>query len=296
MPSIKTLLPHFALFIANLIYAANYIITKEVIPEYVGAIGMVSIRVAFAAIVFTTLHFFLVKEGIKSLKDILRLAVCALFGVAINQMLFFKGLSITNPINPAIIMTTTPILVLVASYFILKEPINKYKVFGVALGIIGAVSLIIISSSAAFEIKGSNAFGDLLVFINAISYGFYLVLVKPLMNRYHPLTIMRWVFCFGIIWVLPFGSSELVVVDWYAIPEMIYLAMLYIVLFVTVGAYFLNIWSLDKLSPTIVSFYIYLQPILASLIAIILGKDSLNSPMILCSIMIFVGVYLVSKK
>ena len=290
------ILPHAALFIANLIYAANYIITKEVIPLHIGAIGMVLIRVASACIVFFLLHALFIREGIQSKKDFFSLAICGLFGVAINQMLFFKGLSLTNPINPAIIMTTTPILVLIASYFVLKEVINSFKILGIFLGVIGALILITMSSNSEFSLNASNAFGDLLVFINALSYGLYLVLVKPLMKKYHPLTIMKWVFFFGVFYVAPFGYEDLKVAEWTSMPSYVFWCMAYIVFLVTVAAYFLNIWSLNILSPTIVSFYIYLQPILASIIAILLDKDQLNATMVFCSILIFLGVYFVSKK
>ena len=290
------ILSHLALFTANLIYAGNYTIAKEVMPEFIGPFGMILLRVLVAGLIFTICHICFFKDPIKEKKDYLHLLLCALFGVAINQLMFFKGLSMTNPINPAIIMMATPIMVLIASIFLLKEPLSFKKTIGIILGIIGSVTLIISSSSSSFGLSGSNALGDFFVLINASSYGIYLVSVKPLMKKYHPMTIMRWIFSFGVFLVVPFGAPELFIVDWSAIDLRIWICIFYVLVFVTVLAYFFNSWALVRVSPTLVSFYIYLQPVLAGIIAISLGKDSLNLPMILCSGVIVAGVYFVSKK
>jgi drug/metabolite transporter (DMT)-like permease len=281
---------------ANLIYAGNYTIAKEVMPDYIGAYGMILLRVFVAAFIFTFCHLFFFNEPIKTKKDYAHLLLCALFGVAINQMMFFKGLSMTNPINPAIIMMATPIMVLIASFFLLKESLGWKNILGISLGVIGSVSLIISSASESYGLEQSNALGDVLVLINACSYGIYLVIVKPLIKKYHPITVMRWVFTFGLFIVIPFGSPDLLEVNWGIIDFRVWVCIAYVLVFVSVLAYFFNSWALVRVSPTLVSFYIYLQPVLAGVIAVSLGKDSLNLPMIICAFVIVVGVYFVSKK
>ena len=290
------ILSHIALFVANLIYAGNYTIAKEVMPEFIGPYGMILLRVFVAALIFTFCHLFFLNEPIRTKKDYAHLLLCALFGVAINQLMFFKGLSMTNPINPAIIMMATPIMVLIASFFLLKESLGWKNILGIALGVIGSVTLILSSASESFGLDRSNALGDVFVLINASSYGIYLVIVKPLMKKYHPITVMRWMFTFGLFLVIPFGGSELLEVNWAIIDTRIWICIAYVLVFVSVLAYFFNSWALVRVSPTLVSFYIYLQPVLASIIALSLGKDSLNLPMIICAFVIVTGVYFVSKK
>lgn len=283
---------HAAVFGANLFYAGNYVIAKEVVPVYIGAYGMIVIRVVISTVLFWALSKFLIKDNITDKRDYWHLLLCSIFGVALNQLMFFKGLSMTNPINPSIIMTSTPILVLIIAMIYLHERINIQKVIGIGLGLLGAVSLLLIGDDFTFGSDTIN--GDLLILVNAMSYGLYLVIVKPLMKKYHPMTIIKWVFTFGNIFVIPIGYQELMQVDWVGMNMNIWLCTAYVVIFTTFFAYSLNTIALKELSPTVVGFYIYLQPVLASIIAISLGKDHLTVNKIIFALLIFAGVYLVS--
>ncbi len=284
---------HAALFIVGALYAGNYIIAKEVMPEFVGPFGLIVIRVVVASIVFWIIHAIWIKEKVESSKDYLLLFRAAVFGVIINQLLFFKGLSLTSPINASLIMTATPILVLITSAIILKERITKLKMFGVVLGFSGAVLLI---SKSGFSFSGDTFRGDLLVFANASSYGIYLVLVKPLMAKYHPLTVVKWVFTMAIPFVVFIGYSELEIVQWSSMPLNIYISIAYIVIGVTILAYLMNAWSLRYVNASMVGIYIYLQPLLASFLAVVLGKDVMTLSKVVFALLIFSGVYLVSIK
>lgn len=288
----KKFTAHLAVFMANLIYAANYIIAKEVVPDYVEPYGMIVVRVSVSTLLFWALSIFMFNEKIQKTRDYWHLALCAFFGVALNQLMFFKGLSMTNPINPAIIMTSTPILVLLISMIYLKENVSTQKLIGLGFGLTGALSLILIGDN--FEMGSDTLQGDILIFINAMSYGLYLVLVKPLMNRYNPMTIIKWIFTFGNIFVIPVGINELIATDWSALSTMIWFCFAYVVVFTTFLAYGFNAFGLKRLSPMIIGFYIYLQPVLASMIAIAVGKDELTFNKIVFALLIFVGVYLVS--
>ena len=207
----KIVLAHISLFVANLIYAVNYTFAKDVMPDFIQPSGFILLRVIGAVTLFSLVYFLFMNEKVDK-KDILRLAICGVFGVAINQLLFFEGLNLTTPINAAIIMTINPVLVLMMSSLILFEKINIRKGIGIALGLIGASTLIINGG----DLSGNTGYmlGNMFIFINAASYGLYLVLVKPLMQKYHPITVMFYVFSFGLLYVLPFGYSELTVVQW----------------------------------------------------------------------------------
>ena len=288
---INNILPHLALFLVNLIYALNYSIAKDVMPDYIGPSGFILLRVIGGSLLFFLTYIFFIKENVE-LKDIVRLLFCGLFGVAINQLFFFEGLNLTTPINAAIIMTVSPILVIVFSAIIIKEKITIRKLLGIFLGIVGAATLILKSGSISLD----NTFfvGNILVFINATSYSIYLVLVKTLMKKYNPITVMFYVFSFGLIFVLPFGLNELLEVNTQSFSKIIYLKVGFVVICTTFLAYLFNAFALKTLNPSVVSTYIYLQPVLASVVAIFLKSDSLDFIKILSALFIFSAVYLVS--
>ena len=289
----KILKAHISLLIANLIYALNFTIAKDVMPNFILPSAFILLRVMGALFLFSFSYFIFFFQKIE-LKDILRFAICGLFGVAINQLFFFEGLNLTTPINAAIVMTTNPILVMLLSFIIVKEAISFRKILGITLGFIGASTLIL--SDGAIDLSSNNSTGNLFVFINATSYGLYLVIVKPLLNKYHPLTVLFYVFAFGLLFVLPFGYDDLTIVKWGTIPVNIYLEIIFVVICTTFIAYLLNSSALKTLTASTVSIYIYLQPILASLFAIFLGADFLDEKKIIASVLIFSGVYLVSIR
>lgn len=288
-----TLLAHLAVLLANLIYGINYSVAKGVMPDYVGPLGFIVVRVAGALVLFWILDAFLPKEKIQS-KDYIRFGIAAVFGVATNQMLFFLGLNLTSPINASIIMTLNPILVLLAASVALRETISRQKIVGVALGIIGATTLIVTQSNV--EQLSSNPLGDLLILLNATSYAIYLVMVKPLMRKYAPTTVIKWVFFFGFFFVIPFGHEEYSAINWSTMPPEIALSVLFVVIGTTFGAYLLNIYALNNLSPSTVSAYIYLQPFFAALIAVLFLGGTISSMKIIAAVLIFSGVFLVSTK
>ena len=229
-------------------------------------------------------------------KDMFLLALCGLFGVAVNQLLFFKGLDLTTPINAAIIMTINPVLVLILSAILLKEAINIVKIIGVLCGLFGAFLLITQGDLANISIMDSStSLGNLFVLINATSYALYLIIAKPLMNKYNPLTVIKWVFTFGFIYVIPFGWPEFQSAEWGSFGIDIWWRIAFVVIGTTFLAYLLNIFALKELPPSIVSTYIYLQPLLAGIFAILLGSDRINGLMIGSGLLIFIGVYLVSN-
>ena len=287
------ILPHIALFAVNLIYALNYSIAKDVMPDYIGPSGFILLRVIGGSFLFFLTYIFFIKEKVNS-SDIVRLIFCGLFGVAINQLFFFEGLNLTTPINAAIIMTVSPILVIVFSAIIIKEKITIRKIFGIFLGLTGAATLIL--KSGAISLDNDYFIGNFLVFVNATSYSIYLVIVKGLMTKYNPITVMFYVFSFGLIFVFPFGISELSNVSLEIFTLEIFLKVGFVVICTTFLAYLFNAFALKSLNPSVVSIYIYLQPVLATVIAIILKSDSLDLIKIISSVFIFSAVFLVSMS
>ena len=289
----RLLQAHLALFGANLIYGLNYTLAKEVMPDYILPFGFIFCRVTGALFLFWLFHALFYREKIDR-KDVPRLMLCGLFGVAINQLLFFKGLNITHPINASIIMTTNPILVLIMSTLLARERLSLAKAIGVGIGITGAITLITFNKE--FQLSQSTWMGDLLIFINATSYGLYLVLAKPLMKKYKPITVIKWVFLFGYIVVFPVGWSEFNQIQWSTFPPHIIWETVYVIVGTTFLAYLFNIYALKIITPTVASSYIYLQPVLAGIFAIWMGKDEITPIKVLAALLIFTGVYLVSKR
>ena len=289
----RTLKAHFALLIANLVYGANYTIAKEIMPEFIQPAGFILLRVSVALVLFFIVHKLWIKEKI-DFKHIPLLFFCGVTGVTINQLLFFEGLAQTTPINAALIMTTNPILVLVTAAIIIKERITKMKIAGITAGISGAILLILYRNN--FNLESGGLMGDIYIFINAMSYGIYLVIVKPLMKVYNPVTVMTWVFLFGGLLVVPFGWNQLMDVSWVDFSPIIWLGVIYVVIATTFLAYLLNTIALKSLSPSIVSIYIYLQPLFATFIAMISGKDRFSGIHFISAILIFTGVFLVSNS
>jgi drug/metabolite transporter (DMT)-like permease len=289
----KRLLAHLALFAANLIYGINYTVAKEVMPDYIEPLGFILVRVTGSVVLFWLCYALFYYEKVKK-GDLLKLAVCGLFGVAINQMLFFEGLNLTTPINAAVIMVSNPILVLLFGIFLATERFSTKKGIGVALGALGAI--VLITNGVQLSINNEYFWGNIMVFINASSYAVYLVLVKPLMQKYKPITVISWVFLFGILFVIPFGWSDFQAIQWATMPSGILWRVAFVVIGTTFLAYLFNIYGLKTLNPSTVSTYIYLQPVLASIVAIMASSDSLDITKIGSSILIFLGVYLVSHK
>ena len=293
----KTILVHLALFAVALIYGANYTIAKEVMPLYISPSATILMRVLGASVLFWILvggkRLVLSNNREKAI-----LLLSAIFGVVVNQLLFFEGLARTTPINAALIMTTTPLLVLVVSAISGGEKFTFLKGLGVGLGLLGAAMLIsskTVANDSSFSFAFDFNLGDLFILLNATSYAIYLVIAKPLLKKYSALSISKWLFSLALPFVLPFGFSDLGTTNFVEMPTEIYAGIGYIVLFTTFLAYLLNAWALRSVSSSVVGIYIYLQPVLATFIAIALDKDSLTPTKMMWAACIFLGVFLVSR-
>lgn len=290
----KRTLAIIAVSIGTLIYGLNYTIAKDVMPLHVKPYAFILIRVVGATAFFWFLGLFVKAKGIEK-ADFRKIFIASFFGITLNMLAFFKGLSLTTPISASVMMVTSPIMVLIFSSIIIKKFIGKLRVLGIFIGLIGAILLITYGKSSTENAPNTNL-GNFLVFINAASYGLYLVLAKNLIAKYHPIVFIKWLYLFGLIMVIPIGYSEFTEIVWQEIPKNIYWNIGFVVLFTTCITYLFNLYGLSKLKPTTVSVFIYVQPVIASVYALVTGSDSLNLIKICATLLIFLGVFLVTKQ
>ena len=295
VPAQHTTKAHLALLGTNLFFAINFTAIKYLInQELVKPFGLNLIRVGVTAILLWVFFIFKpLKTGIKK-KDLPRFFLCALTGIAINQLLFIKGLSLTYSIHASLLMLTTPILITFIAAWLLKEKINLFKVAGLILGIAGAVILIAARGQSANA--SSVLWGDILILINAVSYTIYFILVKPLMQHYQPIVVIRMIFTMGFFMILPFCWNEFREIPWqsYALKEYAILSL--IVIGGTFLAYLLNVYGIKMLGASVAGSYIYSQPVFATVIAVIFLGEALELYKIIAALFIFAGVYMANKN
>lgn len=290
---------HLALLAVALIYGANYLIAKWVMPNPIGPNAFIVLRVSGALALFFIVSFKILE--LPKLRDLPVFLFCGLTGVATNQLFFFNGLALTTPVNASIIMCTNPILVALI-YFVEKQTWPSFMTSaGILLGCIGALGIILLR--APFEASADYLRGDLYILINSLSYGLYLTTAPRLMKKYKPITVVTWVFACGLLFILPIGYSDASAIQWRELTPLHWLSLTFIVVAVTFLAYLLNIYALSKVSPTVTSAYIYLQPLLVGVFAFLFAgignqdhTGSITLEKILFALLIFAGVYLVGKR
>ena len=286
---------HLSLLATNILFAINYTVVKHLINNgLVKPFGLNIIRVAVSAILLWIMFFFRPQKKVIQRKDYKRFFLCALTGIAINQLLFIKGLSLTYSIHASLLMLTTPILITIIAAWLLKERLTNYKIAGLALGIAGAVVLV-----TAKENNGNGAdvlLGDTFIILNAVFYTIYFVLVKPLMKEYDPVMVMRIIFTIGFFLMLPFCWKEFTEVPWkiYSAGDFINLGL--VVIGGTFLAYLLNVYGIKVLGASIAGTYIYTQPVFAAIIAMLVLGEELTLYKIIAAGLIAAGVYLSNKN
>lgn len=290
----QKILALLAAFGATLIYGLNHTIAKVIMPEYIGAYGFIMLRLLGAGLLFWAISPFFPKERIEY-EDYGRLFFAALLGMCINMLMFFKGLELSTPINSGVIITITPIMVLVLSYLFLKEPIGRRKTIGIFLGFTGALGLTLFGVESQ-QNAPNIPLGNALFLINSSSYAAYLILVKPLTQKYHTITLMKWSFLIGLLLSSPVTFTEFIAVEWNALPMDVIWRMAFVVVGTSFLTYLFNVYSLKTLSPTTVGAFIYFQPLIAILYAVLSENDQLDVLKITATFLILIGVYLVTKK
>lgn len=278
---------------ASAIYGINHTIAKGLMPDVIGPYGFIVLRVTGAAILFWVISLFFPSEKIDR-TDWPRIALCALFGMVLNMNMFFKGLELSTPINSSVVITLSPVILLILSAFLLKERITLLKSVGIGLGLIGALVLILFGAKT--QPNAPNIpLGNLLFVINATSYAFYLILVKPLVAKYNSITLMKLFFLIAVFMNLPIGGPQFAEIDWAGLGFDEIWKLAFVVVGTTVLTYLFNIYALKQLSPSTIGAFMYLQPVIAAVFAIMAGADRLTPLRGVAAVLIFVGVYLSTR-
>jgi drug/metabolite transporter (DMT)-like permease len=282
-------------FFVALFYAYNFTAAKEVTPEFIGPFGLTWYRVVVTCAIFWLISLFAgVKEKVP-LREFPLIALAAFCGVGFNMVTFMWGLSLTSPISASVLMVSTPIIVLVLSAIFLKERLFATRIIGILVGFSGAALLIFLSTGKGAE-ASNPLLGNALIFINAVSYAFYILLAKKLTAKYHVFTLMKWLYFFGVIFITPFGIMQGLEFEFAQASTETLLNIGYVILFATFGTYMLNIIAIRTLKPSVVAVFVYLQPLLATLIAVGLGKDMITWQKAVAGLLIFTGVFLTGLK
>ena len=288
---------HILIMLANILFGASmpvfkYLLTADVPPE-----AITIMRAIFACMMFWLVSLFMPKEKVLP-KDLMTYFSSALLcGVGINQWLFVIGLKNSSPVNASIIATAVPIFVLLLAALVLKEPITAKKSLGVFLGVSGGLLLVFNSTQTT---SGTNSlWGDMLMLLNQLMYSVYLVLSKPLSRRYSSVIMMKWMFLFSTLALAPFCLQYVQHVpmfhrETFDVSQLC--ALLYLLFGATFVAFMLIPMALKQIRPTTVSMYNYVQPIIASAIAVAVGQDTFSMQKLLSAALVFVGVYLVTQS
>ncbi|MDD3320201.1 MAG: DMT family transporter [Paludibacter sp.] len=284
---------HIALLSANIFFGLNTPISRSLMPEILSPFTLTFFRIAGGAILFWLLSLVVKKEHVPK-KDILLLFFASIFALSLNQLPFFVGLSMTSPIDASIVVTMLPIITMILAAIIIKEPITIKKAIGVLIGASGALILVLTSHNV--NVGESNLVGNLIVLGAVVSFALYLTLFKGLIMRYSAITLMKWMFLFGTIMIYPFCYQPINTTDFSLLSSDIYLRILYMVVIATFFAYMLIPVGQKVLRPTTFSMYNYVQPIVASMLAVWMGIDQFGIEKGLSGVLVFVGVYIVNTS
>lgn len=279
---------------ATTIYGLSHTIAKEVMPTYIQGFGFVQVRLLGAASLFWLVSLFIPQQKIDR-ADFPKMLLCALFGMVINMLCFFKGIELSTPINSAVLITITPILVFVFSAILIKERLLLPRIVGVILGFIGALVLIVFGNEIRLDAP-NIPLGNALFVINASFFGMYLVLVKSLSAKYTTVHLLKWLFLFGFIMALPISYPEFSEVSWSTLPFEAIWRFGYVIVGTTFMTYLLNVYALKQLKASTVGVFTYLQPLIGIGYAILVGADGLTVYKVVAGGVVLLGVYLVTKR
>ncbi len=278
----------------NLFFAANFSFVKLISPDPIAPIAVNVLRLAFSLTLFWLLWLLArEKQGIQR-RHLSRFLLCGITGVAVNQSFFIKGLTLTSTVHASLLIMVTPLLISLFAVWVLGERMTVTKAAGLLLGIGGAALLVGSRSGGA---SGSNPLlGDALILVNAIAYAAYYILVNPLMEAYSSLHVVRWVFTFGLLFILPFGWADTTAISWSTLSLTGWGALLFVVFAGTFLTYVFTAYGIRHLGAAVTGSYIYTQPVFAVIIAAFVLGETTSWDKLLSAALIFTGVWLVGRK
>ena len=287
-----TIVGHASMFLANASWGLMSPVAKIVMSGgIVAPLILTDMRVFGAMVLFWVVSFFRKPERVAP-RDMVKLFGASLLAIVFNQGFIF-GVGLTSPGDASIITTSMPLWAMILAAFFLKEPITGKKVTGIALGATGAL-LLILGSNQGTTSGNNSIWGDLLVLLAQLSYALYIVLFKNFVTRYSLITIMKWMFTYAFICILPFSHDDLIVTNWNGLDLQAIGAICFIVVCGTFVSYMLIVVGQKRLRPTVAGMYNYIQPLVACIVSVYLGMDSFNFVKGIAIVLIFGGVYLVT--
>ena len=286
----KKISSHTALFFVSLIFGINYWVAKSLMPDYLLPEQFIFLRAAFPLLLFSLSDINTQAKSFNK-KEHLLAALCGLSGISLNQYLFFKGLNLTTAVDASIIHTSSPMLVLLFAFLLLREKMNLFKIMGIILGAGGALLIIIYGNKTG----GGNIYGNIYIFFNIAAYSLYLVLVKPLMKHHSPVRVLKWVFFYGFLFIIPVSIKPMAELSFASFQTETWISLAYVLLFTSYIAYILTTRALRHLNSSTAGFYIYFQPLFAALIGLIIYHQELPPIKILAGLIIFAGAWLLGK-
>jgi drug/metabolite transporter (DMT)-like permease len=293
MKSYRNLLGHLACLVAYSIFGFNIIVCKDLTSgEFLSPLSIFTLRAVGAGALFWLISFFMPKETVEK-KDYLKIFAASVLGFFICQMSFLAGISHITPMDCSILASISPIYTMFIAAVALKEPISLQKVGGVVVSFLGIIYLIL-SNVSGSGVAQTDAFGIAMIIINSISFSLYLGIFKPLISKYSVFTFMKWIFLYSFLMSFPFSAKELFTANWEAIPAVQLSELAYLIICATFVTYTLIPLGQKKIRPTLVSMYSYVQPIIAIVISICIGMDTLTWQKVLAATMVFGGVIIVS--
>jgi drug/metabolite transporter (DMT)-like permease len=290
-PESAGLRPHAALLAVQAFFGSLPVIGKVVLAA-IPAVSLVGFRVGITALILIAVQLFRRRLWLQDRSDYWRLGVLSIFGITLNQMLFIGGLSLTKASNTSLLAVTIPIFTIAIGAMIGTERLRRAKVFGIALAAAGVVFLID-PRNASFS--SETTLGDFLIILNSLSFGIYVATSKEVITRNGAFRSMMWVFIFASLICVPAGIYSLSSIDVSVVEPVIWLMVLYIAIVATAGPYLLNAYALSKVNASIVSVYIYLQPIIGFILAVILLGEKVDLKFVAAAMLVFAGVYLVTR-
>lgn len=296
MKNRTSLIGHLACFGAYLIFGLNIVFCKDIANAgVVSPNELFCLRSIGATSLFWLVSLFMPREKIDR-KDFLSIFLASMLGLFVTQLSFLKAITITTSIDSSILSSATPIMTMFVAAIFLKEPITIKKAGGVILSFVGIIMLIFNSVSMGSSVEHTSPWGVVLMLCNGLAFALYLGIFRPLISKYSVITFMKWMFLFSLLVSLPFNLKNLVSIPYSEIDTKVLLQIGYLILFATFIAYFLIPVGQKYLRPTIVSMYSYIQPIIATVLSIIIGMDRLSWQKIIAAILVFSGVAIVTQS
>ena len=289
----KEWLAHLGLIFESSLYAGSYIVAKFVVLEPIGPLELTLLRAIFAGVLFTLFHLLFVREKV-AWRDLGLLAICSLMGITVSNICFFQGISLTSPLNGALITLSAPLFLIVFA-IVAQGEIELKKLLGIFIAAIGGACLVF-ADGGSVDDAPNPILGNILIGCSAGAFAIYLTLIKPLLMRYKPITVLRWLFTFGMLYLLPFFGYDLINLPWSTFTFEAWGALFFILVCITFITFLLNTFAMRVLNPSVVSTYIYTTPLITAAIGVIAQNDKFSPFLIVAGVLILTGGYLVSSS